>query len=64
MAPKESCKPMQKTMVEKPTQDPEDLIKTIREEEQEDSEHEEDRDIHVYHESEKEQLNTILFTPE
>ncbi len=55
---------MQKTMVEKPTQDPEDLIKTIREEEQEDSEHEEDRDIHVYHESEKEQLNTILFTPE
>jgi hypothetical protein len=51
-------------MVEEPTQDPEDPIETIREEEQEDSEHEEDRDICGDHENEEEQPNKVLFTPE
>jgi hypothetical protein len=64
MAPKKSHKPMQETMVEEPTQDPEDPIKTIREEEQEDLEHEEDRDIRSDHENKEEQPNTILFTSE
>jgi hypothetical protein len=62
MAPKKSRKPMQEIMVEEPTQDPEDPIETIRKEEQEDSEHEEDRDIRGDHENEKEQPNTVLFT--
>jgi hypothetical protein len=62
MAPKKSHKPMQETMVEEPTQNPEDLIKAIREEEPEDSEHEEDHDICGDHENEKEQPNTIIFT--
>jgi hypothetical protein len=64
MAPKKSRKLVQETMVEKPTQDLEDLIEAIQEEEQEDFEHEEDRDIRGDHENEKEQPNTILFTPE
>jgi hypothetical protein len=63
MAPKKSRKLVQKTMVEKPTQDLEDLIEAIQEEEQEDFEHEEDCDIRGDHENEKEQPNTILFTP-
>ncbi len=64
MAPKKSCKPLQETMVEEPTQDLEDLIKTIREEEQKDFEHEKDCDICGDHENEEEQPNTVLFTPE
>jgi hypothetical protein len=51
-------------MVEEPTQDLEDPIEAIREEEQEDSEHEKDRDIPSDHESEEEQPNEVLFTPE
>jgi hypothetical protein len=39
-------------MVEEPTQNPDDPIEAIREEEQEDSEHEENRDIRGDHENE------------
>jgi hypothetical protein len=58
MAPKKSRKPVQKTMVEEPTQDLEDPIGAIREEEQEDC------DIHGDHENEEEQPNKVLFTLE
>jgi hypothetical protein len=64
MAPKKSRKVIQETMVEEPTQDPDVLPQAIRGEEQKDSEGEEDRDNHEVHESEEEQLNAVLFTPE
>ncbi len=64
MAPKKSRKPVQETMVEKPTEDLENRIKAIRKEEQEDSEHEEDRDIRGDCENKEEQPNTVLFTLE
>jgi hypothetical protein len=51
-------------MVEEPTQDFEDPIEAIREEEQKNSEDERDRDDHNDHESEEEQPTTVHFTLE
>jgi hypothetical protein len=51
-------------MVEEPTQDLDVPSYAIREEEQEDFEEQENHDNHDDHENEKEQLATILFTPE
>jgi hypothetical protein len=42
MAPKRTCKPIQETMVEEPTQDFKIPSEVIREEEQEDFEEQED----------------------
>jgi len=70
MAPKRTRKLIQKTIVEKPTQDLDVPFEGIREEEQEDSEEdrdvhdEEDCDVHDDHENEKEQPTIILFTLE
>jgi hypothetical protein len=64
MAPKKTCKVVQETVVEEPTQDPNVPPQAIRGEEQKDSEGEEDRDNHEDHESEEEQPNTVLFIPE
>ncbi len=65
MAPKKSRKPVQETMVEEPTQDLEDPIEAIREEEeQKGSEDEGDRDEHDDHESEGEQPTIVHFTQE
>jgi hypothetical protein len=64
MAPKKSHKPLQKTMVEEPTQDQEVPPEFVGEEEHEDSE---DQKIQVEQddpESEEEQTNTVLFTQE
>jgi hypothetical protein len=63
MAPKKTCKLVQKTVVEEPTQDLDVPPKAIREEEQKGSEDEGDRDDLDDHESEKEQPNAVLFTP-
>jgi len=64
MAPKKTRKPIQKTMVEKCTQDLDVPSKTIREEEQEDSKNQGDCDNHDDHENEEEQPTTVLFTLE
>jgi hypothetical protein len=61
MAPKKTCKVVQETVVEKPTQDSDVPPHAIRGEEQKDSEGEEDHDSHEDHESEEEQPNTVLF---
>jgi hypothetical protein len=58
MAPKKTRKPVQETMVEKPTQDWKVLPKSIGEEEPEAQEDHDDP------KSEEEQPNTIPFTPE
>jgi len=50
-------------MVEEPTQDLDVPPKAIREEEQKDFEDEGECDNLDDHESEKEQSNTVLFTP-
>ncbi len=50
-------------MVEEPTQDLDVRSEGIREEEQEDSKNEKDRDVYDDHENEEEQPTTILFTP-
>jgi hypothetical protein len=63
MAPKKTCKVVQKTVVEEFTQDPDVPPQAIRGEEQKDSESEEDRDSHEDRENEEVQLNTVLFTP-
>jgi len=63
MAPKKTCKVVQKTVVEEFTQDPDVPPQAIRGEEQKDSENEEDRDSHEDRENEEVQLNTVLFTP-
>jgi hypothetical protein len=54
---------MQKTVVEKPTQNPKAPSETISEEEQEDSKNQEDQENHNDHEDEKEQRSMVLFTP-
>jgi hypothetical protein len=64
MAPKKTHKPIQETMVEKPTQDLDVPSKAIREEEQEDFENQGDCDNHDDHENEEEQPTIVLFTPE
>jgi hypothetical protein len=63
MAPKKTHKPVQETMVEKPTQDLDVSSEAIREEEQNDFEEQEDQENLEDHESEKEQPTTVLFTP-
>ncbi len=61
MAPKRTCKLVQETMVEEPTQDLDVLFEAISEEEQEDSEEQEDYENCDDHENEKEQPTTVLF---
>jgi len=63
MAPKKTRKLAQETMVEEPTQDLDVPPKSIREEEQKDSEDEGHCDNLDDHESEEEQSNAVLFTP-
>jgi hypothetical protein len=63
MAPKKSHKPLQGTMVEKPTQDPEVPLEFVGKE-HEDSE---DREVQMEqddHGNEEEQISTVLFTQE
>jgi hypothetical protein len=55
MAPKKSRKLVQETIVKEPTQDLKGPVETIREEEQEDFEDQEDRHNCDDHENEKEQ---------
>jgi hypothetical protein len=55
---------VQETVVEEPTQDLDVPPKAMREEAQNNSEDEEDRDSLEDHESEEEQPNEILFTSE
>jgi hypothetical protein len=50
-------------MVEEPTQDLNVWSEGIREEEQEDSKNEKDRDVYDDHENEEEQPTIVLFTP-
>jgi hypothetical protein len=57
MAPKKTRKPIQETMVEKPTHEQKVPLKPIREKEQEDQENHDD------HENEEEQPTPVLFTP-
>jgi len=64
MAPKKFRKVVQETMVEEPTQDPDVPPQAMSGEEQKDSKGEQDHDIHEDHESEEEQPNAVLFTPE
>jgi hypothetical protein len=64
MAPKKTRKLIKETMVGEPTQDLNVPCETIREEEHEDFENQEDRDNHDVHENEKEQPTTILFNLE
>jgi len=64
MAPKKTHKPIQETMVEKPTQDLDVPFGAIKEEEQEDFEEQKDQGNHNDHENEKEQPTLILFTQE
>jgi len=64
MAPKKTRKLVQETVVEETTQDLEVPPEAMREEEQNHSEDEEDRDGLEEHENEKEQPNGVLFTPE
>jgi hypothetical protein len=64
MAPKKTRKLVQKTMVEEPTEDLDVPPEAMREEEQKGSEDEGDRDDLDDHESEEEQPNEVLFTPE
>jgi len=64
MAPKKSCKVVQETMVEEPTQDPDVPPQAMKGEKQKDFEGEEDCDNHEDHESEEEQPNAVLFTLE
>jgi len=64
MAPKKSRKVVQKTVVKEPTQDPNVPTQAMSGEEQKDFEGEENRDSHEDHESEEEQPNAVLFTPE
>jgi hypothetical protein len=64
MAPKKTCKQVQKTMVEKPTQDLNVPFEAIKEEEQEDLEEQEDHDNRNDHENEGEQPTIVFFTPE
>ncbi len=54
MALKRTHKPVQKTMVEEPTQDLDVPSETIKEEEQVDFQKQEDRDHHDDHENEEE----------
>jgi hypothetical protein len=64
MAPKKTRKLVEETVVEEPTQDLQVPPEAMREEEQNHSEDEEDRDGLEEHENEEEQLNGVLFTPE
>ncbi len=64
MAPKKTHKPVQESVVEEPTQDLDVPPEAIREEEQKGSEDEGDYDDLDDHESEEEQPNAVLFTPE
>jgi hypothetical protein len=64
MAPKKTHKLVQETVVEEPTQDQDVPPEAIREEEQKGSEDEGDHDNLDDHESENEQPNAVLFTPE
>jgi hypothetical protein len=64
MATKMTCKPIQETMVGKPTQDLNLPSEAIRQEEQEDFEDEEDYDNHDNHENEKDQPTIVLFNPQ
>jgi len=64
MAPKKTCKPVEETMVEKPTQDLDVPSEAIREEEQDDFEEQEGQENINDHESEEEQPTTVLFTPQ
>ncbi len=64
MAPKKTRKLVQETVVEEPTQDLDVPPSWLREEEQNNFEDEEDRDSLEDHESEEEQPNEVLFTPE
>jgi hypothetical protein len=64
MAPKKTRKLVQEIVVEEPTQDLDVPTEAIREEEQKDSKDEGDRDNLDDHESEEEQPNAVLFTPE
>jgi hypothetical protein len=61
MAPKKNRKPVQESLVEKPTPDFNVPFEAIREEEQEDSE---DQENHDDHENEEEQPTMVLFTSE
>jgi hypothetical protein len=63
MAPKKTCKVVQDTVVEEPTQDLDVPSEAMREEEQNHFEDEEDRDSLEEHENEEEQPNGVLFTP-
>ncbi len=58
MAPKKTCKLVQETMVEEPTQDLDVPFEAIREEEQE------DHNSHDNYGNEEEQLIIVLFTLE
>jgi tRNA G26 N,N-dimethylase Trm1 len=62
MAPKKTCKLVQETMVEEPTQDLDVPSKAIKEEEQEDYEEQKDCENHNDHKNEQEQPTTIFFT--
>ncbi len=64
MAPKKTRKPVQETVVEEPTEDLDVPPEAMREEEQKGFEDEGDHDDLDDHESEKEQPNEVLFTPE
>jgi hypothetical protein len=64
MTPKRTRKLVQETVVEEPTQDLEAPPEAMKEEEQNHSEDEEDRDGLEEHENEEEQPNGVLFTPE
>jgi len=61
---KKTRKPVQETVVEKPTQDLDVPSEAIKEEEQKGSEDKGDRENLDDHESEEEQSNAILFSPE
>jgi hypothetical protein len=64
MAPMKTRKPVQKTMVEEPTQDLDVPSKAIREEEQNDFEEQENQENLDDHENEEEQSTIIIFTSE
>jgi hypothetical protein len=61
MTLKRTCKLIQETLVEEPTQDLDVPFETIKGEEQEDSKEQKDRDNYDDHENEEDQPTIVLF---